>query len=598
LDYKKMSCFGAWGFPNRFSRLCKESLALDRFPNAPIPTHLYKVSNLMSTVPRHSWWFILIIMFVAGCGSDSSDKAAPARPVSFVVLKQSNPARLTRLTGSVESWKKEMLSFRVAGRVENVVEPGIDIEGRILGDDGEILDEGTLIASLGTSRYIVRRDEATARVELAKAQATEARTELERAIPERIKAATADEERKRSEFIRQEQLLTKNATSQTRFEQAKNELAQSESALAQAKAEQATKTAELAALVAQINQYTQQLNEAELNLNYCQLFSPFTGQISKVHAIAGSYLQEGMPVVTVQMMDPVKVEIAVSQDTDRRLRYNDQLNVYFPDSDEPINGFVYLKDTVADAATRTFNVTILVRNRRVEVGLPEQYQGQDLHRTTDLYNLESEKADGKPPFYTEEATIHTSSEGQTFVWKVEGITVADLRGSFEPVFTVKRVNVGLGEKRLPILQVYRGRELSDLGGLDPSKDLVTGKLPDGVQDGDRVFLSRREWLLRPGQLVSVELKGETVKSGFYVPRPAILRTDGKHYVFIAEDSGSGEELAKRVEVKIDELIGDYRRIEAVQEGRLGDGTKLILDGAHYLRDGDSVNAFEEVEVSL
>ncbi len=550
----------------------------------------------MSKTLQH-WWFILLITFCAGCGSESSETAAPARPVSFVTLREVNPARLTRLTGSVESWKKEMLSFRVPGRVDNVIEPGLDIDGRIIGDAGETDQEGTLIANLGTSRYELRRDEAAARVDLAQAQATEARTELERAIPERIKAATADEERKRSEFLRQQQLLAENATSQTRFEQAKNELAQSESNLAQAKAEEATKTARLAALIAQINQYSQQLNEAELNLEYCQLFSPFAGQISKVHAIAGSYLQEGMPVVTVQMMDPVKVEIAVSQETDRRVRYNDQLNVYIEDNEDPISGFVYLKDTVADAATRTFNVTILVRNRRVEVGLPEKYVGQDVHRTTDLFNLESENADGQAPFYTEVNTIHTDADGQTFVWKVDGLTVADLRTDFEPVFTVKRVNVELGEKKLPILQLYKGVELTDLGSLDPAKDLIAGQLPDGVQDGDKVFLSRREWMLRPGQLVHVELKGQSIKPGFYVPRPAILRSDGKHYVFIAEDAGSGTEVAKRVQVEVDELIGNYRRIECA-DGQLSEGRKLILDGTHYLRDGDSVNAFEEVEVSL
>ena len=40
------------------------------------------------------------------------------------------------------------------------------------------------------------------------------------------------------------------------------------------------------------------------------------------------------------------------------------------------------------------------------------------------------------------------------------------------------------------------------------------------------------------------------------------------------------------------------RIDAVNEGELNSGAKLILDGAHYLRDGDSVNAFEEIEVAL
>lgn len=533
-----------------------------------------------------------------GCSPTEATKTTPARPVTFLVLEESDPSRLTRLTGSVESWKKEMLSCRVPGRVTQVVEPGVDIKGELVDSDGAVSSPGTLLAALDTDRYILRRDEAAARVDLAKARAQQAKTELERAIPERIKAATADRERTRSEFVRQEQLLAEDATARTKFEEAENAFRRAEAALAEAEAERATKTSELAALNAQIREAEQLLKQADVDLSDCELFAPFDGQISKVHAIAGSYLQQGMPVVTVQMMDPVKVELAVSEDTDRRLRYNDQLNVFVGENNEPISGFVYLKDTVADAATRTFNVTILVRNRQVEVGLPDEEQSEQVIRTTDLYNLESENADGAAPFYTDAKTIHTDEEGRTFVWKVDDRTVEDLKGDFDPVFTVSKVYVELGDKTLPILQLYTGRELTDLGGLDPNKDLVTGQLPETTKDGDKVFLSRREWMLRPGQLVHVELKGEPIRAGFYVPRPAILRSDGKNFVFVAENAESGAETAKRVEVQVGESIGDYRRIEAIGDETLQPGTKLILDGAHYLREGDTVNAFEEVEVAL
>ena len=259
---------------------------------------------------------------------------------------------------------------------------------------------------------------------------------------------------------------------------------------------------------------------------------------------------------------------------------------------------MYLKDTVADAATRTFNVTLLVRNRRIEVGLPDEYADKNLARTRDLYGFESEKADGEPPFYVDESAIHTDADGQTFVWKVDGLRHQDLTGEYDPVFTVSAVKVEMGDNVLPILQIFRGREITDLGGLDPHEDLVTGQLPPSTQEGDSVFLSRSEWLLRPGQLVHVEMKGESVAAGYYVPRPAILREGGKHYVFLAADSTAGGEQARRVEVNVHELLGDFRRISAIDASQLHPGGKLILDGAHYLQDGDSVNAFEEIEVSL
>ena len=78
----------------------------------------------------------LILAASVGCSDQETSQKPPARPVTYLVLKESNPARLTRLTGSVESWKKEMLSCRVQGRVTEVVEPGINITGRRLAAAG------------------------------------------------------------------------------------------------------------------------------------------------------------------------------------------------------------------------------------------------------------------------------------------------------------------------------------------------------------------------------------------------------------------------------------------------------------------------------
>ncbi|MEM8678653.1 MAG: efflux RND transporter periplasmic adaptor subunit [Planctomycetota bacterium] len=539
-----------------------------------------------------------LLALVPGCRTEPPAQAPPARPVSYQVLEELNPGQLTRLTGSVESWKKEMLAFRVPGRVVDVVEPGVEVMGRAIDAEGQVTSPGTLLAELESDIYQLQLAQAEAVLATANAQVTLARTELERTIPERIKAATANLNQKTAEFSRLRSLIGDRAVSKSEYDIGESEFRQAEAELATAQADQATKTAEFAALQAKAAEAEQARREAEVNLNDCELYSPFTGQVSKVHAIAGGYLQDGMPIVTVQLMDPMKVEIAVSQETDRQLRYNDQLNVYVDNLVDPISGFVFLKDTVADSATRTFNVTILVRNRLVEVGLPAELASQEFTRTTDLFNLESEDADGQPPWYVEERSVHAEPDGRPFVWKVEGLTRDSLRRDFEPVFTVRKVYVQTGEKTLRVLQLFKGVELTDLGELDPAQDLVTGRLPDGVQDGDTVLLSRTQWLLRPGQLVQVELKGQTLRPGFYVPRRSVLVDGTQHYVFVAADSDAGQEQARRIPVQADESIGDYQRIEATDPGQLQSGEKVILDGAHYLHDGDTVNAFERVEVSL
>ena len=76
-------------------------------------------------------------------------------------------------------------------------------------------------------------------------------------------------------------------------------------------------------------------------------------------------------------MDPMKVDIAVSPETDARVNYNDLVRIFAPNGDQ-LEGLVYLKDTFADPGTRTFLITLLVRNRHIEIGVPEELKGQEV----------------------------------------------------------------------------------------------------------------------------------------------------------------------------------------------------------------------------
>jgi multidrug efflux pump subunit AcrA (membrane-fusion protein) len=120
-------------------------------------------------------------------------------------------------------------------------------------------------------------------------------------------------------------------------------------------------------------------------------------------------------------------------------------------------------------------------------------------------------------------------------------------------------------------------------------------LPPETKEGDHIFLSRKRWLLRPGELVRVDLRSGQLAEGFYVPAQAILKDGPDHYVFTVSEQENGEELAVKVAVKLGSTLGTLQGIEPVSDGELTDGMKLIVDGAHYLRDGERVNAFFEVE---
>ena len=538
---------------------------------------------------------VVILLAVSGCGGDDKmPPERPPRPVTWFELKEMDPRRMSRMTGSVESWKKEMLGFRVRGRVASVIEPGLDIQGHLKDEAGNVTAEGTVIARLDREPYEVAVRAAGAAVRTTEARAKVIQKDIEETLPARIKEAQAELEVDELTYQRNLKLRGENVISQQELDEAKNELQVSSAQLAQVQAQFATRTAELESLKAEVEQAKETLRRAQVDLEDCVLHSPFRGQISKVHVIPGGYAEEGQPVVTVQMMDPMKVQIAVSPETDRLLNLNDVVRVHLDDESEPAEGWVYLKDTVADAATRTFMITLLVRNRREKVGRPDQLPDGAVP-TNLVGGLITEHADGEPPFFVDGASLHEDAEGH-YVWRADGLRAENLFESSIPAFQVSKHRVKLGARVLPYVQVFTFYEVQDAGDLDVANDLLTGRLPESTKDGDTVFLERERWFLRPGQLVHVDIRRGGTGPGLYVPMHAIAENAQGTFVFVVKAGEEGTERAEEVEVSVGEVFGDFRRVEPLQEGALAAGARVVFDGAHYLVSGQAVNAFDQVEV--
>ena len=196
------------------------------------------------------------------------------------------------------------------------------------------------------------------------------------------------------------------------------------------------------------------VEQAEVNIANCTLTSPFTGQIARVHMIPGGYALPGQPVVTVQMMDPMKTQGAVSPETDKKINFNDRVRVYLADSDDPFLGYVYLKDTYADPATRTYLVTLLVRNQKMTTGIPEELRGEPIATTQKVWRLRpgdlaevSLRGDARPAgFYVPRVAI--LSDGKTeFIFTVSQATTTaksiDVR-PFETIGQSQRVEAVAG----------------------------------------------------------------------------------------------------------------------------------------------------------
>lgn len=523
---------------------------------------------------KNSFIALICCLAMIGCaGDDQADQQRPPRAVSFVELELSEPTSTGRLAGSVESWKREDLGFEVPGRILRVVEPGENIVGRTYDEEGELLTEGTVIAELNSERYEIA-------LRQAQAAADAARTDLEELIPKQLAEAEAALGLAQKELDRYANLVATQSASQQELDVRDSAQKAAAAKVAQVEALRATKASLLQTSLANVEQ-------AKINIADCKLYSPFTGQIARVHMIPGGYALPGQPVVTVQMMDPMKVNIAVSAETDRRIHQNDLIRVFSP-SEQPLEGMVYLKDTFADPTTRTFLVTLLVRNRQIREGVPKELQGESVAHCRNLWKLEKPDEDAKH-FYLEVNAIHKDDDGH-YVWKVENLTREQLYQDFDPVLTVKKVRVTVGEGRVPVLRVFTFRELTDTGELDPAVDVIAGDIDGQVGEDGKMVLSRDRWLIRPGDVVRVGMKGQETPRGFYVPENAIQFDGTGHHVAVAVSAGDGTEQVSLVSVTPGETSGSLRRIE----GELDPGMKVIVEGAHYVTDGERVRTIDQV----
>lgn len=519
---------------------------------------------------------VLASVALSGCTTELPSIEPSPRAVSYVTLAINKPSSTGRLTGTVESWKREDIGFEVAGRVRKIVEPGIDIEGRTYDETGTLLTDGTILAELDRERYLIAKKQ-------AQTAADAARTELEEVIPQMLAEAEAVLSLADKELARYRNLVSTQSASQQQLDVADTAQKAATAKVAQVRAMQATKASLVNTALATVEQ-------AEVNIGDCELRSPFTGQIARVHVIPGGYALPGQPVITVQMMDPMKIQVAVSPGIDKQINFNDRVRVHVSDSDEPLEGYVYLKDTYADPATRTYLITLLVRNHKTTTGVPDELRGQPVATASKLWTLLPEKMGVEGNFYIEVNALQKDEQGY-FVWKVDGLTAEQLYEAYDPVLKVTKVHVVPGDGRVPALQVFTFRELVDIGDLDPKTDVIVGATTGAVTDG-RVIMTQERWRLRPGDLAEVALRSEGRRAGFYVPRVAILGDDESNHVFVVPE---GATAAKRMKVRTLETSGQTQRIEAA-EGELKAGDRVVVGGAHYVMDGEKVSLLEELEM--
>lgn len=537
--------------------------------------------------PACGWPCIAFVaMLLTACGSDDPGAVVPPRAVSILQLEESDPALTLRLPGSVIPWKQEQIGFEVGGRVEWVVEADEPVIGP--GSDEAyqpIPGTGNVIAQLDSSRYELALASAEANLAAAEAQVGATRVQGTEVIDGEIRAAMQEVRRAKRQFDR----LVNAAPGSVARAEVDNAEAAYLTAVANEETFKARKTTlgvELKLRLAQRDQATEATRQATLDLDDTKLRAPFDAQVSQVHVTRGTFVAAGAPVVTLVVMDPVKAELVVSANRDRDLKTNDEVFVYSEFSSEPIPAIVYQKSAVASSSTRTFTVTLLCRNRRVK---SQEKTDQQSVPIEGFMRPQQFDVDGAATWFVEQDCIHKDEQGY-FAWQVLN---PDGRPEDEPL-DLERVDLTLGETRKNLFGVYRFRELiPDSRMIQALNDggrwrMVLAAGVPGNYRGGKVIKTTPRWLLRPGDIVDVQLEDESPERGMYVPRKYIRVEEDRHFVFLVE--GEQDNLtARKTPVSVTAHVGILQRIEGAD---IRPGCRMITSGVHYLQDGEAIDVFE------
>ncbi len=500
-------------------------------------------------------WLIAVLAMTAGCEQQIHSSTMQTRPVTIIELSEQDFARERTLTGVVNLYREEDIGFEIAGRVTTVLDEGYEVRGPAFNEQGDLVRQGDPIAAMGATRYGSQVGALQARLDAARRdlQAMAAQVTLARQTLERQKA-----------------ILAEGAGAQQAVDDAQSAFDQS--------------TAQLAARRARVQEVTQQLDTATEDLGDAVLFAPFSGRITRVHISEGAVVKAGIPVVTLTLMDPVRIQVEVSADDERDIETGDRAIIWPKDplhdgERVPVNAIVFEKSAVADPALRTFRIDMIARNQRHHVDqLNPELAGLPIIK--DYLPAVREFQGEEGPLFVPIDSILVEGD-KTFVLRLAGVSFhAGADRSVVGKHIPEKVRITLGDQYTTVVH-WNFRSVTSSEDLAEGDFLIRNPQPNYIEG---VAGGRPQWLLRPRDLIPVRFALSATTPGFYVPNRAIALLGDSQVVFVVEDG-----VARARPVSVHETFEELRRIEG--DG-ITTGAKVIVGGVHYVSDGQPITITE------
>ena len=198
-------------------------------------------------------------------------------------------------------------------------------------------------------------------------------------------------------------------------------------------------------------------------------------------------------------------------------------------------------------------------------------------------------------FIAEDAIL--DDELGSYVWKVDNLQMGDIFPD-DRLLTVSKLRIEKESLQLPFLGSWLFRQIKVMDdSIDLKRTFVAGKLslsPEQAKqfNGNQVRIeAKRQWAIRPGDIVQVDLSQQESAEGLFVPMDAVIHQGDR--TFLAVVSGSGNDATvNRVEVvllptKSGESTSSFRQIRPASKEPIV-GKRYVTKGAHFLIEGQQV----------
>lgn len=231
-----------------------------------------------------------------GCNIHKANTENHVSPITVLLQKvQSDTVRtVISISGHVEGSKTVKLGFMVAGKINYIA-----------GEEGALLKEGQLLASLDSENYSIAKD-----------------------------MADANFDQIQDEYNRLQKMHERNSVPESDFAKISN-------SLKMAKAQQRLQAK---------------------NLADCRLFSPISGVLLKKEAEMGEIIGAGLPFFAVSNIRKVKVCASIPESDLHLVKLHQKAEVLISSLDSTFTGTVVEIGSVADPTSRAFTVKIELNN--------------------------------------------------------------------------------------------------------------------------------------------------------------------------------------------------------------------------------------------